>query len=184
MGKMHILVFIIAIIIVIYVINRRIQQKEKEKHLNDENKKIDMLYTYAYPRPSVTVDIIVTKKENNSDYILLIERKNEPFKNQWALPGGFIDINEDIINAAYRELKEETSISDIKLQQLHTFGKPGRDPRGRTISVIYTGELLNLDQKVEAGDDAKIFRWFKLKEIPDMAFDHKDIVKYFMNNRK
>jgi len=143
-----------------------------------------MLYTYAYPRPSVTVDIIVTKKENNSEYILLIERKNEPFKDQWALPGGFIDIKEEIKTAAYRELKEETSISDIILQQLHTFGKPGRDPRGRTISVIYTGELLKLNQKVEAGDDAKNFEWFNLKEIPDMAFDHKDIIQHFLNNKK
>jgi 8-oxo-dGTP diphosphatase len=142
-----------------------------------------MLYTYAYPRPSVTVDIIVTKKENNSEYILLIERKNEPYKNQWALPGGFIDINEEIKTAAYRELKEETSINDIKLQQLHTFGKPGRDPRGRTISVIYTGELINLNQKVEAGDDAKDLYWFNIKDVPDMAFDHKDIIQYYLNKR-
>ncbi len=142
-----------------------------------------MLYTYAYPRPSVTVDIIVTKKENKSEYILLIERKNEPYKNQWALPGGFIDINEEIETAAFRELKEETSIYDIKLKQLHTFGKPGRDPRGRTISVIYTGELINLNQKVVAGDDAKALRWFNIKDIPDMAFDHKNIIQYYVNNR-
>jgi 8-oxo-dGTP diphosphatase len=143
-----------------------------------------MLYTYAYPRPSVTVDIIVTKKENESEYILLIERKNEPFKNQWALPGGFIDINEEIEVAAYRELKEETSISDINLKQFHTFGKTGRDPRGRTISIIYSGEIVNLNQEIKAGDDAKSFRWFKLKEAPEMAFDHKKIVQYFLDNRE
>ncbi len=142
-----------------------------------------MLYTYAYPRPSVTVDVIVTKIENESEYILLIERKNEPFKNQWALPGGFIDINEEIEIAAYRELKEETLISDIKLQQFHTFGKPGRDPRGRTISVIYTGKLINLNQEIKAGDDAKDFRWFNIEGTPNMAFDHKDIVQYYINNR-
>ncbi len=142
-----------------------------------------MLYTYAYPRPSVTVDIIVTKKEKKSEYILLIERKNEPFKTQWALPGGFIDINEEIEVAAYRELKEETSISDIKLEQFRTFGKPGRDPRGRTISVIYIGKLINLNQEIKAGDDAKNFSWFNLKVLPDMAFDHKDIVQYYINNR-
>jgi len=143
-----------------------------------------MLYTYAYPHPSVTVDIIVTKKQNGSEYILLIERKNEPFKNQWAFPGGFIDINEDIEVAAYRELKEETSITDIKLQQLHTFGKPGRDPRGRTISVIYFGELVNLNQEIKAGDDAKSLNWFNIKDIPEMAFDHKDILQYFLNNKE
>ena len=120
---------------------------------------------------------------NESEYFLLIERKNEPFKNQWALPGGFIDINEEIEVAAYRELKEETSISDIKLHEFHTLGKPGRDPRGRTISIIFSGELINLNQKIEAGDDAKNFGWFNLKDTFNVAFDHKDIVQYYMNNK-
>ncbi|MBU8893482.1 MAG: NUDIX hydrolase [Bacteroidales bacterium] len=143
-----------------------------------------MLFTYAYPRPAVTVDIIVTKIIENSEYILLIERKNEPFKNQWALPGGFIDINEEIDDAAYRELQEETAISEINLNQFRTFGTPGRDPRGRTISIIYTGELTNLNQRIEAGDDAKNLNWFHLNKLPEMAFDHKEIVQLFSESNK
>ncbi len=143
-----------------------------------------MIYTYAYPRPALTVDIIIKKKAGNSFYILLIERKNEPFKNQWALPGGFVDIDEEIEDTAYRELKEETSISDIKLSQFRTFGKIGRDPRGRTISVIYSGELINLKQKVKAGDDAKNLNWFPLNELPKLAFDHNEVIHYYIMHKK
>ncbi|MCK5029614.1 MAG: NUDIX hydrolase [Bacteroidales bacterium] len=143
-----------------------------------------MIYTYAYQRPAVTVDIIVTKQINNNDNILLIERKNEPFKNQWALPGGFIDINEEIETAAYRELQEETSISDIELKQFYTFGKVGRDPRGRTISIVYSGYLLNENQKIEAGDDAKNLQWFPIDKLPDLAFDHCDVVMKYVNQTK
>ena len=141
-----------------------------------------MIYTYAYPRPSVTVDIIVYKKINNETQILLIERGNEPFKNMWALPGGFIDVDTDVElkDAAYRELKEETSINDINLEQFRTYGKIGRDPRGRTISIIFTGCFINHDQEVKAGDDAASLKWFKINELPDIAFDHKDIINDFL----
>jgi 8-oxo-dGTP diphosphatase len=140
-----------------------------------------MIYTYAYPRPSATVDMIVIKQVESSYYILLIERKNEPFKNQWALPGGFIDINEEIETAAYRELEEETAIRDVLLSQFKTYGKLGRDPRGRTISIVYSGILKNLTQEIKAGDDAKNLNWFSLKDLPPLAFDHSRIVKDYMN---
>src|SRR6056297_2725363 len=143
-----------------------------------------MIYTYAYPRPAVTVDIIVLKKKENNIQILLIERKNEPFKNMWALPGGFVDKDEDIETAAYRELKEETSIEDINLSQLHTFGKPGRDPRGHTISVVHTGFLKNNNQKIQAGDDAKNLQWFSVDQLPELAFDHQEIIHYVLENTK
>ncbi|MDY6801764.1 MAG: NUDIX hydrolase [Bacteroidota bacterium] len=137
-----------------------------------------MIYTYAYPRPAVTVDIIVFKKEKNDVQILLIERKNHPFKNMWALPGGFVDKDEDIKIAAYRELAEETSIQDIQLSQLHTFGKPGRDPRGHTISIVHIGFLQNSKQKIQAGDDAKNLQWFSVDQLPELAFDHQEIIEY------
>lgn len=143
-----------------------------------------MIYTYAYPRPAVTVDIIVTRVINKSTKILLIERKNEPFKNQWALPGGFVDIDEEIEDAAYRELTEETSVSDIKLDQFRTFGKPGRDPRGRTISIVYFGQLVNVNQKIEASDDAKNLEWFPINDLPELAFDHNQIIKLFLNHKQ
>ena len=143
-----------------------------------------MIYTYAYPRPAVTVDIIVLNEIEESSQILLIERKQEPFKNQWALPGGFVDIDEEIKNAAYRELEEETSIKEINLTQFHTFGKIDRDPRGRTISIIYSGTLLNMNQKIEAGDDAKNLKWFDINNLPKIAFDHNDIIDKFLQYKK
>ncbi len=136
-----------------------------------------MIYTYAYPRPAVTVDIITIK---NREYILLIERKNHPFKNSWALPGGFVDIDEDIDTAAYRELKEETSIHDISLNQFRTFGEPGRDPRGRTISIVYYGDLYNTNQNIKACDDAKNLKWFPFNNLPELAFDHNKILESFI----
>lgn len=139
-----------------------------------------MIYTYAYPRPAVTVDIIIIKDND----ILLIERKQHPFKNMWALPGGFIDMDEEIQAAAYRELQEETSITDIELFEFRTFGKVGRDPRGRTISIIYYGDLINKNQKIEAGDDAKSLQWFPLSKLPELAFDHKDIINEFLEYKK
>jgi len=143
-----------------------------------------MIYTYAYPRPAVTVDIIVLNEIEESSQILLIERKQEPFKSQWALPGGFVDIDEEIENAAYRELEEETSIKEINLTQFHTFGKIDRDPRGRTISIIYSGTLLNMNQKIEAGDDAKNLKWFDINNLPKIAFDHNDIIDKFLQYKK
>jgi len=143
-----------------------------------------MIYTYAYPRPAVTVDIIVTRTLKDLSQILLIERKNQPFKNQWALPGGFVDIDEEIEDAAYRELKEETSISEIKLNQFRTFGKPGRDPRGRTISIIYYGKLINEKQNIEAGDDAQNLKWFSIDDLPELAFDHNYIIESFLRQKE
>lgn len=143
-----------------------------------------MIYTYAYPRPAVTVDIIVLQEKNNQKEILLIERLHEPFKNQWALPGGFIDLDEEIETAAYRELEEETSINRILLNQFRTYGKIGRDPRGRTISIIFYGELKDHDQIIKAGDDAKNLAWFSIEKLPVLAFDHGDIVQDFLTEHK
>ena len=136
-----------------------------------------MSYTYEYPRPAVTVDCLVFLSTQATTKILLIQRKNPPFKNKWALPGGFIDIDEPLERAAYRELKEETGISDIELQQFRTFGKPGRDPRGRTISIVYYGFIKNQNEQARAGSDARNAQWFDLNMLPDLAFDHDNILK-------
>ena len=129
-----------------------------------------MIYTYAYPRPSVTVDVIILKDFLSKPQLLLIKRKQEPFKNKWALPGGFVDIDEEIEDAAYRELK--------------TFGKIGRDPRGRTISVVYFGILENSSQEIKAGDDAKDFNWFDIVDLPELAFDHGEIINLFLSKKE
>ena len=143
-----------------------------------------MIYTYAYPRPSVTVDVIILKDILSKPQLLLIERKHEPFKNKWALPGGFVDINEEIEDAADRELKEETFISEINLEQFETFGKIGRDPRGRTISIVYFGILENSSLEIKAGDDAKDFNWFDIVDLPELAFDHGEIIKLFLSKKE
>ena len=118
-----------------------------------------MSYTYEYPRPAVTTDTILIFRTNNLSYILLIERKYDPFCGYWALPGGFVEMDEDLETACARELKEETGISGIKLTQFHTFGEVNRDPRGRTISVVYWSVI---DQIIEpeGGDDAAQAKWF------------------------
>lgn len=145
-----------------------------------------MTYTYQYPRPSVTVDIIVICKFEDKMKILLIQRGNEPFKNKWAFPGGFIEMDETLEESAVRELHEETGLRGVKLEQFKTYGDPGRDPRGRTVSVVYYG-FTDIKNSIVAGaDDAKNAGWFSPDEIPDMAFDHNNILTElleFLNDR-
>lgn len=121
----------------------------------------------------VTVDVLVINKI--TDEILLIKRLNEPFKDCWALPGGFVDENEDLEQAARRELFEETNIETGQMIQIGAFGKPKRDPRGHMISVAYQTNLID-NQIVKAKDDAKDVKWFSIKNLPELAFDHLDII--------
>ena len=137
-----------------------------------------MSYTYKYPCPALTVDCIVFQKTQSGFEVLLIKRKNPPFQNKWAFPGGFVDMDEELHIAAARELKEETNLSEIELKQLKTVGTIGRDPRGRTVSVIYWGISKTNENKVFGGDDASIAKWFPINKIPALAFDHDNIFKY------
>lgn len=139
-----------------------------------------MKFTYKYPRPAVTVDILIFKL-NSPTQILLIERKNEPYKKSWAFPGGFVDENESLDKAAKRELAEETNLRNIALKQFQTFGNPGRDPRGHTVSVIYWGILKNADL-IKAGDDASKADWFDINNLPTLAFDHQDILVFALKH--
>jgi 8-oxo-dGTP diphosphatase len=137
-------------------------------------------YSYEYPRPMVTVDTIIFK--HNIKKILLIKRKNPPYQNRWALPGGFINMDEELKTAAMRELEEETGITirAENLIQLGAYGKPGRDPRGRTISVVFIGNIdneTNADQRPKGGDDAALAQFFKITDLPVLAFDHAEIIK-------
>lgn len=136
-----------------------------------------MSYKYEYPRPAVTVDIMMFSKESDDTYILLIQRKHDPFKNEWALPGGFVEMDETLEESALRELEEETGIKGITIQQFSTFGDPGRDPRGRTVSIIFYGNTNRHSTYSKAGDDAKHLEWHSIRKLPELAFDHKKILK-------
>lgn len=137
-------------------------------------------FTYNYPKPSVTTDCIIINLTGSIKKILLIKRKNDPFKGKWAFPGGFVEIDEDLEAGAKRELEEETGLKNMALTQFKTYGTPGRDPRGRTISVVYYGFLTNESPKIEAGDDADEASWFELHKLPELAFDHKFILDEFI----
>lgn len=132
-------------------------------------------FSYDYPRPALTVDLVVASREPRVR-VLLIRRKGEPFAGSWALPGGFVDENEPLAAAARRELEEETGVVLTEFEQLHTFGDPGRDPRGWTVSVAYLARVNPAEVKAKAADDAAEVKWFPLDELPALAFDHAKIL--------
>jgi 8-oxo-dGTP diphosphatase len=131
-----------------------------------------MKYCYEYPRPAVTADIIILHTIKEQYFVLLIERKHPPFEGMWALPGGFVNMDETLEEAALRELQEETGITGVKLDQFHTFSKVNRDPRHRTITTVFIGYADNNTPAPEAGDDAAKAQWFALDKLPQLAFDH------------
>lgn len=133
-------------------------------------------YCYDYPRPAVAVDMAIVTRER-PPRILLIRRKHNPFAGQWALPGGFVNMDEDLENAARRELFEETGVRAAKVEQLHTFGSPGRDPRGRVISIVYLARVNPSAVKPVAADDAAAVDWHPLRRPPALAFDHAVILR-------
>lgn len=136
-------------------------------------------YVYEWPRPMVTVDAAVFQVYENKIKILLIQRGKEPFKGCWALPGGFVEMNEELDDAVARELSEETGLCNVKLQQMYTFGGVDRDPRGRMISVVYMGVVRGDVKKINAGDDASNVRWFDICQLPEkIAFDHKKVIEF------
>jgi 8-oxo-dGTP diphosphatase len=133
------------------------------------------MYSYKYPRPSVTVDCILVSPNNS---ILLIQRAGEPFKDKWAIPGGFIEMDESLEVACHRELEEETGIKVNKLTQFKAYGAVDRDPRGRTISVVFYS-FVDGEIEAKAGDDAANAQWFLLDKLPPLAFDHYQIIEEF-----
>lgn len=134
-----------------------------------------MSYSYEYPRPAVTVDAILISKQNS---VLLIERGREPNEGLWALPGGFVDMDEELETACRRELEEETGITIGELKQFKAFGAVNRDPRHRTISVLFYA-FTDEELIACAGDDAAKAQWFPLEQLPKLAFDHQQILDEF-----
>ena len=136
-----------------------------------------MAYTYEYPRAAVTADILLLKKKGNSCSVLLIERKRPPFEGMWALPGGFLEMNETLEETAQRELQEETSITGVQLEQFHTFSNLNRDPRHRTITTVYYGFAEEAAPTPSVGDDAAKAEWFSMDALPPLAFDHSFVIE-------
>lgn len=137
---------------------------------------INGLYCYRYPRPAVTCDCVIFGFDGNELKILLIERKLEPFKGYWALPGGFMRMDETIEQCAARELKEETNVENVYLEQFEVFSSTDRDPRGRVVTVAFIALVRPSDYRVIGGDDAERAAWFNSNMLPPVAFDHQEII--------
>lgn len=135
-----------------------------------------MAFTYEYARPALTVDCVVFGFDEGDLKVLLVQRALEPFKGRWALPGGFVHDDESLDAAAMRELREETGLGDLFLEQLYTFGAVDRDPRGRTVSVAYYALVTLAGRNLAASTDAARAAWFSASELPSLAFDHDAIV--------
>ena len=138
-----------------------------------------MPYTYEFPRPALTTDIVVFTLRENRLNVLLIQRGEPPFAGMWALPGGFVNIDEALEDAAQRELTEETGLQKTYLEQLYTYGEPDRDPRGRVVTVAYFA-LIAADAPFQAGggSDATRAAWQTIEALPPLAFDHAEIIAY------
>lgn len=143
-----------------------------------------MSYTYEYPRPALTVDCVVFGLDENELEVMLIRRGLEPFAGRWALPGGFVHLDETLEEAARRELEEETGLRKVYLEQLFTFGALDRDPRERVVTVAYYALVKLSDHKIRAATDAADAAWFSLGDLPDLAFDHAHILEVALERLK
>lgn len=139
---------------------------------------------HKFKKPSVTADIVIFTIKDDSLKVLLVKRGIEPFKDRWALPGGFVRIDESLEDTAKRELKEETGVKDVYLEQLYSFGNPKRDPRGRVITISYMALINSENIKLKATTDVSDAQWFSVKKIPQLAFDHKKILDYSLKRLK
>ncbi len=148
------------------------ERKEAKAHHYDARK---------YDRPSVTVDVVMMSLRQRDLQVLLVKRRSWPYEGMWAIPGGFVNMDESLETAAKRELQEETGVQDVYLEQLYTFGDPGRDPRTRVITVVYFALLDSARMQVRAASDAADVGWFSVYNLPELAFDHAKILKYALD---
>lgn len=139
---------------------------------------------HQYEKPSVTVDIVIFTIQDKELKVLLVRRGLEPFKGEWAIPGGFVRIEESLEEAAKRELAEETGVRDVYLEQLYTFGEPKRDPRGRVITVSYMALVNSENIGLKATTDVSEAKWFSINNLPQVAFDHEKILDYALKRLK
>lgn len=143
----------------------------------------------TYRRPGLTVDGVILNRQpqkvlGDSCAVLLIERGGEPFLGSFALPGGFVEYGEDVDDAIHREIREETGLEGLPFRQFRTFGRPDRDPRGHTVSIVYVAVIIGEPPEVTAGDDAAAAHWFPVKKLPPLAFDHTQILGKVLDTLK
>ncbi len=136
----------------------------------------DKKFCYSNPHPAVTTDIVIFTIREQKLKLLLVKRKGAPYKSKWALPGGFVNMDENLRQAAERELAEETGVRNVFLEQLYTFGAPERDPRERVITVAYYALIPSDKIQIRAATDAEAVGWFAMDELPELAFDHEEIL--------
>ena len=136
-----------------------------------------MSYSYEYPRAALTVDCVVFGLDDDDLKVLLIQRDLPPFEGRWALPGGFVRLDESLEDSARRELREETGIANVYLEQLYTIGDIDRDPRERVVTVAYYALVKLTDHQVQAATDARNAAWFAVDDVPALAFDHAKILE-------
>ncbi len=152
------------------------EKKKDKKKDKKEEKKSGNAYSYKYPHPAVTTDCVIFGFDGKDLHILLVERGGEPYKGYWALPGGFLNMDETVEECALRELKEETNVSNVFLEQFHTFSAVDRDPRERVLTVAFYALVKPGDYEVIGGDDAARAQWFEQNELPPLAFDHDEVI--------
>lgn len=151
-------------------LGRSVQVAQEEADNYDVNR---------YERPSVTVDVVIFSLIDDRLKVLLIKRKQWPFQGMWAIPGGFVKMDESLEEAAARELAEETGVQDVYIEQLYTFGEPDRDPRTRVITVAYFAVVpSDAITAHQAGSDAEATAWHEMGKLPELAFDHREILEY------
>jgi len=134
------------------------------------------MYEYTHPHPAVTTDIVLFTIRDDRLQLLLVRRGIEPYRDSWALPGGFVRADEGLDTCARRELEEETGVSEVYLEQLYTFGTPDRDPRERVLTVAYYALVCSSRLRLSAASDAVDAQWFPVDDLPELAFDHEEIV--------
>lgn len=142
-------------------------------------------YVYDWPRPMVAADAAVFGFFAGKAKLLLVKRKRNPFRGKWCVPGGFVNLDEELETAAARELEEETGLAGVRLEQIHAFGGVGRDPRGRVITITFMGIVRKGQKRIKAGDDAAKALWFDIGKLPkDLAFDHNEVVRFAIEKLK
>lgn len=134
------------------------------------------MYEYKHPHPAVTVDVVIFTIRDRQLKLLLVRRAGQPYQGKWALPGGFVQMDESLDEAARRELEEETGVAGVYLEQLYTFGRVDRDPRERVITVAYYALVPSDKLQLRAATDAEAVGWFAMDDMPKLAFDHADII--------